>query len=309
MSHGAGLLGIPGNITSCTLLHGIHLILICGSLSRCRVIGDDAIVYFLEGESFKTITVRSAICLIGEIAEDKFETWLGTDANFVDEHLADRWTYEKRPFNRVADYMWKGKMTIWPTLENLGIHSNGFTIPPSTAHQRRKAFIKQHIRLLSDLPATLSQLESGLVEKFSSIGYSFHQGLRRQGGYDSTSGLLYAPTLDVDFTFSNWCRIYGEAGGVIRIKSISMEERSMEFEDVSATFSTKGSGVLTFGVKMGWLTELTPYVWYSVADLISRSPTFDIDYYLFGSHKFVKLFVVTSRYPSWFSLHLPRPIG
>jgi hypothetical protein len=42
IEHSCGMLGVPGDILSKTILHGIHLCFVTGSMHRARCIGDDA---------------------------------------------------------------------------------------------------------------------------------------------------------------------------------------------------------------------------------------------------------------------------
>jgi len=73
LSHNCGMLGVPGNISSCTLWHGIHLAMILDSLSSCKVVGDDAIGKLLLDQGFTRITLLEALQNIGKVSASKTE--------------------------------------------------------------------------------------------------------------------------------------------------------------------------------------------------------------------------------------------
>jgi len=70
--HSAGMLGIPGNISSSTLLHGIHLAVLIQSLLKNKVVGDDAIVGVRKVDEKD---ILDGIADLGDLAREKVERW------------------------------------------------------------------------------------------------------------------------------------------------------------------------------------------------------------------------------------------
>lgn len=117
MEHNCGMLGVPGNITSCTLLHGIHLALVLGALYRGKVIGDDAIGMYVDDKDMERVEMVDELQAIGRLELSKVEFWRDEDD---DEN--SRWNYEKRPFGRVHERPYKGELINWPSINiSMGI--------------------------------------------------------------------------------------------------------------------------------------------------------------------------------------------
>lgn len=133
--HGAGMLGVPGNISSCTLLHGLHLSIILGTL-LCKVVGDDA----LGGGQIPVIEeMHSMLSALGEISLPKMECWRPQDPER--DVLEDtRWHYTKRPIDRVDSRILQGEMIIWPPIAILlGWKDRYHTVNwPRTEYRRYK---------------------------------------------------------------------------------------------------------------------------------------------------------------------------
>lgn len=165
LNHTAGMLGIPGNIALSTLLHGLHLSVIIGSLIQNKVVGDDAICTFVKGQ-FTKITLREALENIGKISIIKMEEW---DDGDVDDTEDITWNYVKRPITRVGNHMWFGVMVDWPMLHNAiylqdGIH----TLLPSTSYTRLKKYANQYRRFVESVrPMDPSEYEISIIEAYS----------------------------------------------------------------------------------------------------------------------------------------------
>lgn len=111
--HNTGMLGVPGNISSCTLLHGIHLMCLLMH-NACKVVGDDAIGSAPDGVLQEILDLLSNI---GAISMDKVERW---SEDSIEEEHSQGWHYTKRPIDRV-DFRVDLQSTsiIWPTVGNL----------------------------------------------------------------------------------------------------------------------------------------------------------------------------------------------
>jgi len=95
--HNCGMLGVPGNITSCTLLHGIHLaVILCNILCRC--VGDDAIGVDLRENVLDKM--EKFLGNIGTFSIPKTQRW---DVEHEEEENSGfGWNYTKRPLTRIA---------------------------------------------------------------------------------------------------------------------------------------------------------------------------------------------------------------
>lgn len=111
--HNTGMLGVPGNISSCTLLHGIHLICLLMHTS-CKVVGDDAIGSAPDGFLPEIIDLLGNI---GIISIEKVEKWKEDSMN--EEH-DQGWHYTKRPIDRLDTRVnLRSVAVLWPTIGNL----------------------------------------------------------------------------------------------------------------------------------------------------------------------------------------------
>jgi hypothetical protein len=153
--HNAGMLGVPGNISSCTLLHGLHLSIILGTL-LCKVVGDDA----LGGGQVESMEeLHSVLSEIGEIAKQKMECWKPLDVESEEDLQDRRWHYCKRPIDRVESRIHHGEMINWPPVAILlGWKDRIHTVQwPETEYGRHK-------RTASYLLSFTLQFESRILE-------------------------------------------------------------------------------------------------------------------------------------------------
>jgi hypothetical protein len=135
LRHSCGMLGIPGNISSCTLLHGLHLAHVCGSINLCKVVGDDA-VYWSRSTDRKMI--GSVLQNLGHISIDKMHLFEEKDKDRIRELT---WNYVKRPISRVDNRLIIGWQATWPSPEILTSSSpDNFhtTHPPTSGGDRVK---------------------------------------------------------------------------------------------------------------------------------------------------------------------------
>jgi len=111
--HNTGMLGIPGNISSCTLAHGIHLSIILQSVFLSRCVGDDAI-----GASKQNFTTEIFPKLqnIGEVSLPKCETWSIEDDDITGENPEKVWNYIKRPLCRIGGRPVQSRHLSFPPL-------------------------------------------------------------------------------------------------------------------------------------------------------------------------------------------------
>lgn len=167
--HTCGMLGVPGNISSCTLAHGIHLIELLGDLS-CKVVGDDAIGSTIEGPKEVLDKLRN----IGRIQESKVESWEG-ESKEPDQGLElHTWHYVKRPILRIANRVIQGFQMIFPPVADfLGIHDEFHTVKD---HSDRIQFLQQRCNILISFcvqmlrfPQKPTEVELDIIQGFYSI--------------------------------------------------------------------------------------------------------------------------------------------
>lgn len=154
--HTCGMLGVPGNISSCTLLHGIFTCYVVKSTRKCRCVGDDAKLYWY-GWHLKDL--ECDISTFGEVSVEKMESWGPDDGASLDK----AWNYTKRPINRLPrNVVTIGQLVIFPTLDTiLGLpddHYHLYIPQKETPPARANRFSAQWNRLLKTLWSNLVSL-------------------------------------------------------------------------------------------------------------------------------------------------------
>jgi hypothetical protein len=96
---GAGLLGVPGNITSSTLWHAVVLMCIVHDV-MIKVVGDDAGAVLPESERNENAFINT-IKEFGDISKPKTESWRYTDPSVDIEEVI--WQYVKRQIYRLEN--------------------------------------------------------------------------------------------------------------------------------------------------------------------------------------------------------------
>lgn len=102
---GAGLLGVPGNITSSTLWHAVFLMCIVQDI-MVKVVGDDAGAVLPECERSEDMFIN-AIKEFGSISKPKTESWRHIHALSDIEKII--WQYVKRQIYRLEDRICVGQ--------------------------------------------------------------------------------------------------------------------------------------------------------------------------------------------------------
>lgn len=145
--HTCGMLGVPGNISSCTLLHGIFTMYLVLSVSKTRCVGDDAKLQWTIDSVREAI---EKISILGDLSSDKVEFWEAESWNFESQ-----WHYIKRPINRLGtSRVISGDLLIFPTCDTiLGLKDDYHRYIPSkeSLSARRNRFSSQWMRLLRKL--------------------------------------------------------------------------------------------------------------------------------------------------------------
>jgi len=162
-THTTGMLGVPGNITSCTLLHGIHLAIILESLIKGKCVGDDAI----GGKKIQSVrNLGEQINGIGEASMPKGATWEKDDDGEKDL----TWNYVKRPINRVEGRIAVGELLTFPTIPGFfnladGIHTH-IHLEDDVLGKRQANMLWSLCRSVDRLGRTLTEEEEELINEF-----------------------------------------------------------------------------------------------------------------------------------------------
>lgn len=182
-----GMLGVPGNISSCTLLHGIHMIMALGGLSRGRCVGDDAMAILKGGTDSDTWkTFIEGVNNLGDIAREKFEYW-----DYEDDPDTTGGAYCKRPISRLENSILQGLALVWPGIHDLLPLRDAFhKHEPKTPKTITKTFIAQWSRLLT-------RMETYMIEPTQSariVLKTFQDWAYRQRDL-GLGGVRFIPTL------------------------------------------------------------------------------------------------------------------
>jgi hypothetical protein len=166
LRHTCGMLGVPGNISTCTLLHGIHLAIIVGSLVKLKVVGDDAAGWmaFLR---MRKRELQDLLGNIGKISRPKMEFW---ETEELGSELIDTtWNYVKRPIDRLNNRLVQGRQPIWPAVPVLLSEQDGFhtTSGNLTENDRYKKFSSQMLSFVLQFETfELAEEEVEFIDKF-----------------------------------------------------------------------------------------------------------------------------------------------
>jgi hypothetical protein len=154
--HVAGMLGVYGNITGSTALHGIVGVMIAGNEDRVNTIGDDAAGIF-RIDQMSVEEVKAAIRVLGDIEEEKFEIW-EEDQSMTGEGIG--WKFVKRPLNvedQVIKGGWMPDFPIYPVL--LAEEDDAHDSVPQPYEIRRRSAIRQSVRLMESMKRHLEEVD------------------------------------------------------------------------------------------------------------------------------------------------------
>jgi hypothetical protein len=295
LRHSCGMLGVPGNISSCTLLHGIHLSTLVQAIRKNKVVGDDAIA------AIKKLTfddVIEAIADLGDVAREKMEEW---SWNLDDEERIDeRYDYKKRPINRMENIIFTGFLIDFPPLNLFGI-INPFHRPDDVSYldSRRKAIrsICTFQNQLASFPSYISEIGEK-VSGFYQYWMYKRLGFSTGGGSCDVSGDFYPPIASLGLEYRTWYMRYGD-WMMIRLPESYPEDVIEDIvPDVGVEFHMRLNPVISYLIKMRVLEDRTEFCWHRVKDLLGY---FGDDFsWIKPASSVVRKIVVTRRLPHWF---------
>jgi hypothetical protein len=307
----AGMLGVYGNITGSTCLHGLVGILITGSENACNVIGDDAGMV-TDNEEIGIEDVKAAVRVLGEIEDKKFGLWI-EDEDGTEKSLG--WHYVKRPITVSTHIVKQDWMPDFPIIARIVDQRDGqHTSPNESFLERRRLLIKQTCRLFEsmrlhisqvtddDIDIVLSFLENLFRHMHLPVNGSFPVRFRRK-----TSGLypdevLCIPSLVSESIKKGWYETLRDSyvgTGFIRVPMEAPEILSLP-EDLTVGLTFRYAGfdkVLNHVVAIGFVVKEMEYEDLLLTDEVADR-LFD---FLMKTRKQSSVYTVIEAYPQWMS--------
>jgi hypothetical protein len=167
LMHTCGMLGVPGNIFSCTILHGIVIRFIAG-LRRARSVGDDGKVYTTARIGHTEESVHRDLSSIGRLQQEKMTSFGWVDGEF--DIARSSYQFIKRPYSRVENRMLSGINLILPEFASIYQLSDDYHVPiVEETHDTIAKFSKQVTRLYTRIGIefpTISDAEFSLCIEY-----------------------------------------------------------------------------------------------------------------------------------------------
>jgi hypothetical protein len=291
LNHNAGMLGVPGNISSCTLLHGIHLAILVLSVMKNKVVGDDAI-YFASKD--RDAMIREAIQDIGDVVVDKMEVWENSDD--IEERIDQRYDYKKRPLNRVENVILTGELVDFPAISLLGIINPFHRQNDDTDEDRESKATSRYCRFNDTLShMSVTDLAQHLIHVVSTTAYRM-LGWSQFGGW-TKHRLAYPPIACAGIRYSEWIQHFSDTVFLRLPKVYYSEKRIPDTFDVGQDFYQRSTAMLSYFTNIGVLEDATEFELVSCRDLV--------DYYGVVSQRaldnnVVRKYVIVDSLPHWF---------
>jgi hypothetical protein len=153
----AGMLGVYGNITGSTTLHGCVGIQISADEDMFNAIGDDAGLAW-DSSLVPLEEVKTAIRVLGEIADEKFIVW--TESEEDPSFPIKSWHYTKRPITVIDGVIDQGWMPDFPIIASVtGMSDQLHTPAVKDIPERRRLLIKQTCRLFDSMRLHLAYFD------------------------------------------------------------------------------------------------------------------------------------------------------
>jgi hypothetical protein len=177
----SGMLGVYGNISLSTALHGILLSFLTGTFERASVVGDDA-AGIITDEEWSIKGILKALQSIGHVHPEKLQYW-GPESEASDTH---GWQFLKRPLDRISNNVFAGLLLDFPlAIYGAAVEEDLHTVNPGSKRDRIKAIVMQCSRLLD----RLHQYESQLSEESIAFALRYCQVLFRSQDLPITGAL------------------------------------------------------------------------------------------------------------------------
>jgi hypothetical protein len=253
LEHHCGMLGVPGNISSSTLLHGIYLMLAILSII-CKVIGDDALAKGLVEDEDE---LNWALSGIGDANRDKTELWR-PESEEVEDLEDDSWHYTKRPINRVAGRAWvDSRLVVWPSIGTLCPKFGTSLHRPSgitDTYKIAKRCASAMITFVNQFQGyTLSEQEIHFIDEWIWFYYSECDiCIRRAGKRDRRRDLVYPISVSEGMNHEDWVsrEWYTVHRLPVEADFIALDDRPNKMEKYCSRFNR----ALKLGRDLGYVT-------------------------------------------------------
>jgi hypothetical protein len=263
--HTCGMLGVPGDIASKTLLHGIHTLFICSSLDKSRCIGDDARISLLLQSLLCRVLLEDRLRNIGRISLEKTEEFEYDD---TDDYELRAWHYAKRPILRTRNRVIQQHMDIFATLDCLlGLSDPMRTVPRFSTEitGRRIKFSNVWLRFVTRLhiEGTVREDEAEFLYHYQVLAFrelgitGLRAGRHRIGDSSfhvppflqpSEFGEKVEGIISAQYGFDEEIEVFRSMASVVR-----------PFGYVSETFESRSCALYGFLEKMGILEKKNVY--------------------------------------------------
>jgi len=260
--HNCGMLGVPGNISSCTLLHGIHLSILVHSVMKNKVVGDDAIYHAPKD---KDDLIRESIRDLGDVAIDKMESWEHSDVD--EERIDDRFDYKKRPINRVENTVLTGDLVDFPALTILGILNPMHRNFPDDNDTRERKAVSRICRFFDVLSShTVSEIGQHIVRVSCQIAYKMLGW--QPGGGKIGRRQSYPPIMCEGLRYFDWIQHFSE-DVVLRLPvQYINRKRIPDTFNVGQVFYQRSTALVSYFVSIGCIMDQTEYEYVIGKDLV-----------------------------------------
>jgi len=305
----AGMLGVFGNITGSTSLHGIVGIMSTGEENRINTIGDDAGGVWKKDMSIDQI--KEAIRSIGEIADEKFEIWEQGQEDIEED---DSWHYTKRPIRIENGIVVQGWLPEFPIIGySLPRYPDHITIRRESLIIRRRTFLKQTCRFLtscafrqiddSDVQMILDILKDCYYRLSLPVGGSLPKRYSKPAdGRPFPDEVLCVPKLSEETIRRGWWQVLkdeADRSGVIRLPATEARDDLPEVLVEGHTFRHEGNPVLSVLRNIGVVRSEVLY-----EDRLITEETLELlDSILLGQRHRLYQFTVLEDYPAWTSYY------
>jgi hypothetical protein len=296
--HSAGMLGIPGNISSSTLLHGIHLAVLVQSMLKNKVVGDDAIVGVRRIDEQD---ILEGIAELGDLAREKVERWEWNPSD--DENEDERYDYKKRPINRIDNFIFTGALLDYPPLNLFGIinpyHRATMDTPIDHAKKAIKS-ISTFQNALALFPHNITEEDEEHVMTYLSWCYT-RLSLNRVGGRCGFCGDYYPPLTTQGLEYKTWYMRYGSDMAVSRRVQYGKSDLRMVIWSKGVEVNMRSNAVMGYLVKMRVIEDISEKEWVAVSDLLGHFGD-DVDW--INHVEYSRRYRVVDRLPDWFGEYI-----
>jgi hypothetical protein len=303
----ASFLGVYGNISSCTALHGISLVSLLTNIDGASVIGDDAMARFML-ENMSMSEFHEGVKKLGQVHRSKYKEF---GEEFIEEEGTQprSWHYAKRPIKRLAGKMYQGRLIDWPLLPywntSFSAPTTYHTVKNISPQKNLKVFCMQAGRLLDHIkgddldPETEELIRAYLESGYCAWGLSFSGSVGHFVSKVKCFSLAY-PCIDGTVSLTeDWLDFVAHKcfGDVVELPLLfdSSEARPAYGSEIWETGMTQ---LLALGVKMGWLSSEALF-----EQVILSEVTVDrfVDFVRFRPPGLYR-FQVLNDVPAWFAL-------